>query len=52
MDAIVLLHEQSCSTELCKAIGRDWLTELGGEPEAGKKQVPRDPLAVPSRDSK
>ncbi|ATZ23181.1 hypothetical protein ACFZBM_01775 [Streptomyces lavendulae] len=34
------------------AMGRNRLTELGGELEAGKKQAPRDPLAVPSSDSK
>ncbi|KOU32247.1 hypothetical protein ADK53_22610 [Streptomyces sp. WM6373] len=35
-----------------KAMGRNRLTELGEEMEAGKKQAPLDPLAVPSADSK
>ncbi|MFF7505138.1 hypothetical protein ACFZBM_37830 [Streptomyces lavendulae] len=45
-------EEQDWFPEVRKAMGRNRLTELGSELEAGKKQAPRDPLAVPSADSK
>ncbi|MFF0437437.1 hemerythrin domain-containing protein [Streptomyces sp. NPDC004327] len=44
-------EEQDWFPEVRKAMGRNRLTELGGELEAGKKRAPRDPLAVPSSDS-
>ncbi|GAA3506918.1 hemerythrin domain-containing protein [Streptomyces showdoensis] len=45
-------EEQEWFPEVRKAMGRNRLTELGDELEAGKKKSPRDPLAVPSADSK
>ncbi|WP_426361750.1 hemerythrin domain-containing protein [Streptomyces sp. E-08] len=45
-------EEQDWFPEVRKAMGRNRLTELGSELEAGKKQAPRHPLAVPSADSK
>ncbi|MEV4427843.1 hemerythrin domain-containing protein [Streptomyces sp. NPDC049602] len=45
-------EEQDWFPEVRKVMGRNRLVELGGELEAGKKQAPRDPPAVPSADSK
>lgn len=44
-------EEKDWFPDVRKAMGRNRLTELGDELEAGKKQAPRDPLAVPSADS-
>ncbi|MEV7560429.1 hemerythrin domain-containing protein [Streptomyces sp. NPDC089795] len=45
-------EEQDWFPDVRKAMGRNRLTELGDEMEAGKERAPRDPLAVPSADSK
>ncbi|MFF5922821.1 hemerythrin domain-containing protein [Streptomyces flavochromogenes] len=45
-------EEQDWFPEVRKAMGRNRLTEPGGELQTGKKQAPRDPLAVPSAHSK
>ncbi|MEU6311682.1 hemerythrin domain-containing protein [Streptomyces sp. NPDC047014] len=45
-------EEQDWFPDVRKAMGRNRLTELGAELEAEKKKAPRDPLAVPSADSK
>ncbi|WP_329274225.1 hypothetical protein [Streptomyces sp. NBC_00691] len=37
--------------ETRKAVGRNRLVELGSELEAGRKQAPRNPPAVPSAES-
>ncbi|MFG2972193.1 hemerythrin domain-containing protein [Streptomyces sp. NPDC048331] len=45
-------EEQDWFPDVRKAMGRNRLTELGDEMEAGKERAPRDPPAVPSADSK
>ncbi|WP_328923417.1 hemerythrin domain-containing protein [Streptomyces sp. NBC_00190] len=45
-------EEQDWFPEVRKAMGRNRLVELGEQLEAGKDGAPRDPLAVPSADSK
>ncbi len=45
-------EEQEWFPDVRKAMGRNRLTELGDQIEAEKNNAPRDPLAVPSADSK
>ncbi|MCM1947995.1 hemerythrin domain-containing protein [Streptomyces sp. G2] len=45
-------EEQDWFPEVRKAMGRNRLTELGGELETARKRAPREPLAVPSAGSK
>ncbi|MEU6934795.1 hemerythrin domain-containing protein [Streptomyces sp. NPDC046374] len=45
-------EEKDWFPQVRSAMGRNRLVELGRELEAGKKQAPRDPLAVPSAGSK
>ncbi|MFF2193013.1 hemerythrin domain-containing protein [Streptomyces sp. NPDC058157] len=45
-------EEQEWFPDVRKAMGRNRLTELGDRLESEKRKAPRDPLAVPSADSK
>ncbi|MER5202064.1 hemerythrin domain-containing protein [Streptomyces sp. NPDC002825] len=45
-------EEQDWFPEVRKAMGRNRLVELGERLRTGKEDAPRDPLAVPSADSK
>ncbi|MGW6841244.1 hemerythrin domain-containing protein [Streptomyces sp. NPDC054958] len=45
-------EEQEWFPDVRKAMGRNRLTELGDRIEAEKSKAPRDPLAVPSADSR
>ncbi|WP_412079432.1 hemerythrin domain-containing protein (plasmid) [Streptomyces xanthophaeus] len=45
-------EEKEWFPDVRKAMGRNWLTEVGEQLEAEKDKAPRDPLAVPSAASK
>ncbi|MFD9722375.1 hemerythrin domain-containing protein [Streptomyces sp. NPDC059072] len=45
-------EEQDWFPDVRKAMGRNRLTELGDQMQTAKDDAPRDPLAVPSADSK